>query len=81
MILTIISLFVIGVIVTLCIFSSVLYSILNFFASVKQKFDLWKDRFLRKRNEGKTRIHTEAPKKERIFSDKDGEYVDYEEIR
>ncbi len=84
MLITIVAILLFVVIALLSIFRSLLYGVLNVIASFFESI------FHSGRsgsgtsggnNTGKTRIHTKPARKEKIFTESDGEYVDYEEVR
>lgn len=80
MLIAIFSILLLILIIVFSIFRTLLYTILNFIAATIDR--LFHINGGNKRNgDCQTRVHTPAPSKKRIFSDKDGEYVDYEEIR
>ncbi|MCQ2073815.1 MAG: DUF4834 family protein [Bacteroidaceae bacterium] len=80
MLIAVFSILFLILIILFSVFRTLLYTILNFIAGAIDSV------FHRHGSKsggggGQTRIHTPAPPKKRIFSDKDGEYVDYEEVR
>ncbi len=84
MLITIIAIILFVAIALLSIFKSLLYGVLNVIASFFESiFHRGKsgNGTSDSNNSGKTRIHTKAAKKEKIFTESDGEYVDYEEVR
>ena len=79
MLIAIFSILLLALIIVLSVFRTLLFTVLDCVAG-------FIDRVFHRnggspRSSSRTRIHTAAPEKKRIFSDKDGEYVDYEEVR
>lgn len=83
MLITIVAILLFAAIALLSIFRSLLYGVLNVIASFFESiFHRGKsDSGKYDGNNTKTRIHTKATRKEKIFTESDGEYVDYEEVR
>lgn len=75
---------VLSLVIVFTLFRNILYVILDSIASVIDHIFNRKSRqtggSTRYGAGNTTRIHRKAPKKEKIFQDNEGEYVDYEEI-
>ena len=79
MLLGIFTFLIFALIVFLVLFRSILYTILSFLASA---IDRILPRRWRVHAEGKTTVRSDEPagKGQKIFSESDGEYVDFEEV-